>query len=87
MILTLTLLVVRACEKQIRDTDINRYRLGLDRVFVSANTRNVEVFTTIAARVLFRAKITEIVWDNALLHSSLPIPGDEIDAYYASDDA
>ncbi|KFZ10708.1 hypothetical protein V502_07969 [Pseudogymnoascus sp. VKM F-4520 (FW-2644)] len=42
--------------------------LRLDRVFISANPRNVEVFTAIANHEAFRAKITEIIWDDALLY-------------------
>jgi len=60
--------------------------LRLDRVFVSANPRNVEVFTAIATDALFSAEITEIIWDDALLYAGPPIPRGEIEAYYASDD-
>ncbi|OBT46431.1 hypothetical protein VE00_03309 [Pseudogymnoascus sp. WSF 3629] len=59
--------------------------LRLNRVFISANPRNVEVFTAIANHEVFRAKITEIIWDDALLYVR-PVPGDEEEAYYASDD-
>lgn len=41
--------------------------LRLHRVFISANPRNVEVFTAIANHDVFRAQITEIIWDDALL--------------------
>ncbi|KFX85838.1 hypothetical protein V490_09380 [Pseudogymnoascus sp. VKM F-3557] len=57
--------------------------LRLNRVFISANPRNVEVFTAIANHEVFRTKITEIIWDDALLHSRL-VPRD--DDYVSDDD-
>jgi hypothetical protein len=59
--------------------------LRLDRVFISANPRNVEVFTAIANHDAFRAKITEIIWDDALLYVR-PVPRSAVEAYYGSDD-
>ncbi|KFZ24486.1 hypothetical protein V502_01038 [Pseudogymnoascus sp. VKM F-4520 (FW-2644)] len=59
--------------------------LRLNRVFISANPRNVEVFTAIANHKAFRSQITEIIWDDALLYAQ-PVPRDEVEAYYASDD-
>jgi hypothetical protein len=59
--------------------------LRLDRVFISANTRNVEVFTAIANHDVFRAQITEIIWDDALLYVR-PKLRDKVEAYYGSDD-
>lgn len=58
--------------------------LRLNRVFISANPRNVEVFTAIANHEAFRSQITEIIWDDALLYAR-PVR-DEVEAYYASDD-
>ncbi|KFY88162.1 hypothetical protein V498_06888 [Pseudogymnoascus sp. VKM F-4517 (FW-2822)] len=56
--------------------------LRLDRVFISANPRNVEVFTAIAEHSVFRAQITEIIWDDALLYVRRVPDADE----YASSD-
>lgn len=44
-----------------------RARLRLDRVFLSANPRNIEVFRAIAGHEEFRHGIKEIVWDDAQL--------------------
>lgn len=60
--------------------------LRLDRVFISANLHNVEVFNAIADHEVFRAQITDIIWDDALLHEGPPAPRDEVKAYYAEDD-
>ncbi|KFY79547.1 hypothetical protein V499_01479 [Pseudogymnoascus sp. VKM F-103] len=59
--------------------------LRLDRVFISANPRNVEVFTAIANHEVFRAQITEIIWDDAILYVR-PMPRSEVEALYGSDD-
>ncbi|KAK7222467.1 hypothetical protein V2G26_010470 [Clonostachys chloroleuca] len=40
--------------------------LRIDRVFLSANPRNVEVFLAIAAHETLRRFVTEIVWDDAV---------------------
>ncbi|VUC29219.1 unnamed protein product [Clonostachys rosea] len=45
--------------------------LRIDRVFLSANPRNVDVFLTIAAHETLRRFVTEIVWDDAVL---TPLP-------------
>ncbi len=65
--------------------------LHIDRVFLSANPRNVEVFQAIANHEVFRAQVTEIVWDDALLierrlgHN--PLRGDsDNEIQYDSDD-
>lgn len=39
--------------------------LRIQRVFLSANPLNIEVFRAIAAHNSFRHKVTEIVWDDA----------------------
>ncbi|KAI1183197.1 hypothetical protein F5B17DRAFT_417105 [Nemania serpens] len=44
--------------------------LRLDRVFISANPRNIEVFEAVAKHDEFRAHVREVVWDDALLASS-----------------
>ncbi|KAL5347109.1 hypothetical protein ACLOAV_008252 [Pseudogymnoascus australis] len=59
--------------------------LRLDRVFISANPRNVEVFTAIANHEVFRNKITEIIWDDALLYVR-PVAPDAAEAYYYGSD-
>lgn len=41
--------------------------LRLDRVFLSANPRNVDVFNAVAADEVFRHQVVEIIWDDALL--------------------
>ncbi|KAK7941612.1 uncharacterized protein PG986_013999 [Apiospora aurea] len=41
--------------------------LRLDRVFLSANPRNLSVFNAVAAHDVFRHQVVEIVWDDALL--------------------
>ncbi|KAI0459240.1 hypothetical protein F5B21DRAFT_527033 [Xylaria acuta] len=45
--------------------------LRLDRVFISADPRNLEVFEAVSQHDVYRAQITEVVWDDALLASSL----------------
>jgi hypothetical protein len=50
----------------------HRARLRLDRVFLSANPRNVDVFRAIANHDSFRKGVTEIVWDDARLAGSPP---------------
>ena len=42
----------------------------IDRVFLSANVRNVEVFRAIADHEIFRKGVTEVIWDDALLAES-----------------
>ena len=48
-------------------------RLRLDRVFLSANPRNVDVFNAIAAHDVFRNQIVEIVWDCPHLDHALAV--------------
>ncbi|ETS85608.1 hypothetical protein PFICI_03633 [Pestalotiopsis fici W106-1] len=51
--------------------------LRLHRVFLSPNPRNVEVFRAVADHEVFRRRIVEIIWDDALLLDRGPghIPG------------
>lgn len=59
-----------AQKKNLRLTcTVLRFRtpLRLERVFLSANPRNVEVFCAIADHDVFRRGITEIIWDDACL--------------------
>ncbi|KAH7186251.1 uncharacterized protein B0J16DRAFT_400318 [Fusarium flagelliforme] len=41
--------------------------LRLERVFISANPRNIEVFLAIANNDVFRHRVREIIWDDAVL--------------------
>ncbi|KAF9767145.1 hypothetical protein IL306_000345 [Fusarium sp. DS 682] len=43
--------------------------LHFDRVYISANSLNLEVFNAIAAHETFRHQVTEIIWDDAPLYS------------------
>lgn len=60
--------------------------LRLDRVFLSANPRNVDVFNAIARHDVLRHQITEIVWDDALLLESDPWDRGETWSDYSEDD-
>lgn len=59
---------------------LNRFRLRLDRVFLSANTLNIEVFRSIAGHETFRHRVVEIIWDDARLQ----IPGDPVSLWMNS---
>lgn len=50
--------------------------LRLDRVFISANPRNVAVFNAVAADEVFRHQAIEIIWDDALLVEDATRDGD-----------
>ncbi|RGP71368.1 hypothetical protein FLONG3_7152 [Fusarium longipes] len=41
--------------------------LHFDRVFISANSLNIQVFNAIANHEVFRHQVTEIIWDDARL--------------------
>ncbi|EXK35890.1 hypothetical protein FOMG_09087 [Fusarium oxysporum f. sp. melonis 26406] len=41
--------------------------LHFDRVFISANSLNIQVFKAIAANETFRHQVTQIIWDDARL--------------------
>ncbi|KIL93010.1 hypothetical protein FAVG1_04191 [Fusarium avenaceum] len=43
--------------------------LRFDRVYISANPRNIEVLTAIANHEVFRHRVKEIIWDDATLKS------------------
>lgn len=51
-----------------------RALLRLDRVFLSANPKNIEVFCAIADHEDFRHRITEIIWDDVQLPREIPDP-------------
>lgn len=76
---------------QLTDRDIKNLRLTcshfkevvplrLDRVFISANPRDVDVFSAIAAHDVLRRQVVEIIWDDALLQETGWFVGDEDDA-------
>lgn len=50
--------------------------LHITRVFLSANERNVDVFRAIANHDLYRAQITELIWDDAILPTHGDSPED-----------
>lgn len=50
----------------------HKAELRLDRVFLSANPRNVEVLRAVADHETFRQHVVEIIWDDALLVSHIP---------------
>lgn len=65
---------------QLSGTDIKNLRLAskatsqvvplrLERVFVSANLRNIEVFRAVADHETFRWGVKEIIWDDARLEA------------------
>lgn len=47
-------------------------RLRIDRVFVSANPRNVDVARAIAGHETYRKRVVEIIWDDARLARPKP---------------
>nr|RBR01355.1 hypothetical protein FVER53263_04350 [Fusarium verticillioides] len=46
--------------------------LRFDRIFISANPRNVDVFLAVANHDIFRHRVQEIIWDDTLLRK-IPI--------------
>ncbi|GKT51310.1 uncharacterized protein ColSpa_11491 [Colletotrichum spaethianum] len=59
---------LRLTSRKVRDIAGPYFRL--DRVFLSANPRNVEVFTAVANHDMFRWGVYEIIWDDARLMKS-----------------
>ncbi|KAK1767593.1 hypothetical protein QBC33DRAFT_559077 [Phialemonium atrogriseum] len=55
-----------------------RATLGLDRVFLSANPRNVEVFHAIADHETLRKGIIEIIWDDSQLVHNIERENDAV---------
>ncbi|KAF7547408.1 hypothetical protein G7Z17_g7733 [Cylindrodendrum hubeiense] len=49
----------------------SRVRLRLDRVFISANPRNIEVLRAVADHEVLRKGVTEVIWDDASLMKTL----------------
>ncbi|KAK8109311.1 hypothetical protein PG984_015112 [Apiospora sp. TS-2023a] len=65
--------------------------LHITRVFLSANERNVDVFLAIANHDIYRAQITDLIWDDAILpaHGDGPRDvedDDDYDPQYDPDD-
>lgn len=58
-------------------------RLRLDRVFISANPRNVDVFRAIADHDSLRMGVVEIIWDDARLAE--PLEDEEAGLYFGID--
>ncbi|KAK8054811.1 hypothetical protein PG993_000038 [Apiospora rasikravindrae] len=70
--------ILIAISRHLPNRDVKRLRLSctrlkavaplrLDRVFLSANPRNVAVFNAVAAHDVYRHQVVEIIWDDALL--------------------
>ncbi|WXC50668.1 hypothetical protein QX201_010349 [Fusarium graminearum] len=55
--------------------------LHFDRVFISANSLNIEVFNAIANHETFRHQVTEIIWDDARFRTE-PKLGEEEQDYW-----
>ncbi|KAK6065434.1 hypothetical protein SCUP234_12552 [Seiridium cupressi] len=70
---------IRLACRALRD----RAALRLDRVFLSANPRNVEVLRAVADHETFRHHVVEIIWDDALLVSDIPGPSDRLQPWGA----
>jgi hypothetical protein len=51
--------------------------LRLDRVFISPNTRNIEVFRTIADHEDYRHQVKDIVWDDTQLPRDITLSNKE----------
>ncbi|CZR39231.1 uncharacterized protein FPRO_05577 [Fusarium proliferatum ET1] len=66
------------CNSDIKDLRLTCRALGdksylrFDRVFISANPRNVEVLLAVANHDVFRHRVREIIWDDTLLRK-IPI--------------
>ena len=58
-------------------------KLRLNRVFLSANPRDVQVFRAIADHDTFRKVITEIIWDDAVIRDTRT---DRDDEYHPADE-
>ncbi|KAF5647004.1 uncharacterized protein FTJAE_1835 [Fusarium tjaetaba] len=60
--------------------------LRFDRIFISANPRNVEVFLAVANHDVFRHRVKEIIWDDTLLRE-IPITDDRGSCGYSEDES
>jgi hypothetical protein len=59
--------------------------LRFDRIFISANLLNIEVFLAVANHESFRHQVKEVIWDDATL-TSLGSSGNDSDFDYGSDE-
>ncbi|KAM0279863.1 hypothetical protein ACHAO9_011489 [Fusarium lateritium] len=59
--------------------------LRFDRVFISANPLNIQVFLAVANHESFRQQVQEVIWDDATL-TSLGSSGNDSDFDYSSDE-
>ncbi|KAF9760751.1 hypothetical protein IL306_004144 [Fusarium sp. DS 682] len=63
----------RLCNRDIKSLRLTCRALGdksylrLERVFISANPRNVEVLLAVANHNVFRHRVREIIWDDSVL--------------------
>jgi hypothetical protein len=62
------------------------FLLRFERVFISANPRNVEVLRAVANHDTFRHRVKEIIWDDAILEPVSNMEG-EGPRGYSSDGA
>ncbi|KAF5974373.1 hypothetical protein FCOIX_8316 [Fusarium coicis] len=60
--------------------------LRFDRIFISANQRNVDVFLAVANHDIFRHRVKEIIWDDTLLREIL-ITDDHGSCGYSEDES
>lgn len=67
---------------------LNRHALlRFNRVFISANPLNVEVFLAIANHDTFRQQVKELIWDDATLQSARSSGNDSDDDYGSDEDS
>lgn len=59
----------RKCLRLVCSSLRDKTPLRITRVFLSANERNVDVFRSIADHDMYRAQITDLIWDDAVLSS------------------
>ncbi|QKX60993.1 uncharacterized protein TRUGW13939_08139 [Talaromyces rugulosus] len=64
----------------------NAIRLRIDRVFISANPRNVEVARAIADDENYRRGVVEVIWDDSLLQDDGNDSADSSDDSDSQDD-
>ncbi|EWG42586.1 hypothetical protein FVEG_04350 [Fusarium verticillioides 7600] len=60
--------------------------LRFDRIFISANPRDVDVFLAVANHDIFRHRVKEIIWDDTLLRK-IPITDDYGSCGYSEDES
>ena len=65
----------------------NAVRLRIDRVFISANPRNVEVARAIADNENYRRDVVEVIWDDSLLQDDFNGSADSSDDSDSQDDS